>query len=352
MKNYEENIISTSFSLKDALKRFNTFTKKQDFTLFVVDENRILLGTVTDGDIRRGLINGVSLEDNITQIMFSGFKYILQNQYDFKLIDLLRQQEINLLPLLDESKKIIKILSLSQLKSLLPLEVVIMAGGKGERLRPLTIDTPKPLLKVGEKPILEHNIDRLARFGIVNMYITINYLGEKIIDYFGNGDKKALKIEYIQEKERLGTIGAVGLIEKFAFPHILVMNSDLLTDLDFEDFYKCFLEQDADMAIASIPYHVTLPYAVLETTDHQIKSFEEKPTYTYYSNAGIYLIKTEMIEKYIPYNQYFDATDLMQMLLDKGHKVVHFPIVGYWLDIGKHQDYQKAQDEISLLNWI
>ncbi len=352
MKTYQENIVPVSFSIRNVLERFGTFNKKTELTLFVIDQDDKLIGTVTDGDVRRGLLNGSTLEDNVRLISFTNFRYLTLNQYDFKQVDFLRKQEINLIPLLDEEKRIVKILDLSQLKSLLPLDVVIMAGGKGERLRPLTIDTPKPMLKVGEKPILEHNIDRLARFGIVNMYITINYLGEKIVEYFGNGDKKALKIEYIQEKDRLGTIGSVSLIEKFAFPHILVMNSDLLTDLDFEDFYKSFLEQGADMAIASIPYHVTLPYAILQTEDHEIKSFEEKPTYTYYSNAGIYLIKTEIVKKYIPYNQYFDATDLMQMLLDKGHKVVHFPIIGYWLDIGKHQDYQKAQDEISLLDWI
>jgi NDP-sugar pyrophosphorylase family protein len=223
-----------------------------------------------------------------------------------------------------------------------------MAGGLGQRLRPLTLNTPKPLLKVGSKPIIEHNIDRLAMFGIDDFWISVKYLGEQIQNYFGNGEFKNISIEYIWEDEPLGTIGAVSKIDNFKHDYILVTNSDLLTNIDYEQFFLDFINQDADLAILTIPYNVSIPYAVLETQMGEVKSFKEKPTYTYFSNGGVYLMKKDMLN-YLPKNDFYNATDLMEELIHKSHKVISVPFNGYWLDIGRHEDYEKAQIDIKKL---
>jgi len=220
-----------------------------------------------------------------------------------------------------------------------------MAGGLGQRLKPLTDQTPKPLLKVGDKAIMEHNLDRLTMFGINDFWVSVNYLGDQIVQYFGNGKEKNISIEYVWEKEPLGTIGAVANIEDFQHDYILITNSDLLTNIDYEQFFLEFIKQDADLIVLTIPYQVSIPYAVLETKEGIVKSFKEKPIYTYYSNGGIYLMKKEMLD-YIPKNKFYNATDLMEIIIKKKHKIISFPFSGYWLDVGKHEDFEKAQIDI------
>ncbi|MCH8491377.1 MAG: NTP transferase domain-containing protein, partial [Oceanicaulis sp.] len=236
-------------------------------------------------------------------------------------------------------------------KSYLPIDALIMAGGRGERLKPLTDKVPKPLLPVGTKPIIEHNVDRLNTFGIDDIWISVRYLGNQIEDFFKDGNEKALRIKYVWEDAPLGTAGALTLVDGFIHDHVLMMNSDLLTNIDFEDLYLYFEDQQADFAVACIPYLVNVPYAVMETEGKLVKGFKEKPTYTHYSNAGIYLMKKEVI-KMIPPNIPFNATDLMDLLIKEGKKVVAYPIIGYWLDIGKHEDYQKAQIDIKHINFL
>ena len=220
-----------------------------------------------------------------------------------------------------------------------------MAGGRGERLRPLTDSIPKPLLRIDNKPIIEYNVERLSEFGVQTMFISLKYLGEQIENYFSDGSDRGLNIRYVNENEPLGTIGALGLMEDFEHDTLLVMNSDLLTNINFEDFYREFINKDADFGVASIPYQVNIPYAVLETDEEKVISFKEKPTYTYYSNAGIYLMKKEVI-KHIPKNAFYNATDLMEQLISINKKVIFYPLLGYWLDIGRHEDFKKAQEDI------
>jgi NDP-sugar pyrophosphorylase family protein len=220
-----------------------------------------------------------------------------------------------------------------------------MAGGKGQRLLPMTENIPKPLLKVGGKPILEHNFDRLVTYGINDFWISVNYLGEQIESYFGNGSSKNVNISYVKESESLGTVGAVSLINDFKHEYVLIANSDLLTNIDYEHFFLDFLSQDADMAVVTIPYQVNIPYAVLETNEGRVLNFKEKPTFTYYSNGGVYLFKRQIIDL-IPKNSFFNATDLMEKLIKENYKVISIPFAGYWLDIGKHDDFEKAQNDI------
>jgi NDP-sugar pyrophosphorylase family protein len=168
-------------------------------------------------------------------------------------------------------------------------------------------------------------------------------LAEQIIDYFGNGEEKGINITYVREPKPLGTIGSVSLVKEFKNDTILVMNSDLFTNINYEDFYQDFLESNADISIATIPYNVSIPYAILNFKENTVSSFEEKPSYTYYANAGIYLIKKKMLER-IPNGGIFHATDLLQSLIDDNKKVIKYPIIGYWVDIGRHEDFAKYRN--------
>lgn len=348
---YNTNIINHDFTVQMALERLNNLLYKYSLTLFVIDKDQKLIGTVTDGDIRRGLLNGVSLDSNIQEIMHTSYRFLQVDDIDFEQIKAFKEKEIVLIPVVDAAGKIVRIVNLNHNKTILPLDAVIIAGGEGRRLRPLTENTPKPLLKVGDKPIIEYNIDRLNYYGVHRIHITIKYLGEQIVNYFGDGQTKALDIRYIREKEMpLGTIGSLALIDKFVHDHLLVMNSDLLTNIDFEDMYNTFVKADADMIVATIPYQVKVPYGVLETENNRIVSLKEKPTYTYYSNAGIYMLKKDIV-RFIPTHRKYDATDLMTFLIAEGHKVVQYPILGYWLDIGKPEDFQQAQEDVKHINF-
>lgn len=341
-----KHIIDKDASILDALRQLNTTT---NFTLFVVDENRKVVGAVTDGDIRRGLIAGASMVDAIYSICHKSFRYIDDKVKDTpSLFNEIKKSGITLVPYLDDCGCIKKLIDLRQTNALLPIDAVLMAGGRGERLSPLTDNCPKPLLPLGGKPIIEHNIDRILSFGISNITLSVRYLSNQLREYFGDGKQMGASIDYVEEDFPLGTIGSVSLIKKFHNDTVLVMNSDLFTNIDLEEFYTHFIDAGADMSIASIPYNVSVPYAVMEFDGDKVKSLVEKPTYTYYSNAGIYLIKKSVLQQ-LEYGKHCDATDLMQRLIDNGKKVTSFPIVGYWIDIGRHEDYKKAQEFIKYI---
>ncbi len=343
MNNYSEHLILLNNTIQTALIQLNSLGK--DAILMVVDEEGKLVGSITDGDVRRGLIKGITIDQQISNIIQPHPRFIRKEEYDIRKIIEFRDSNFRVIPVLDKTDKVIRIINFREMVSYLPLDVVIMAGGLGQRLLPLTATTPKPLLKVGNKPIIDHNISRLIMFGVDNLWISVKYLGEQISEYFGDGQKWKVKIDYIWEDQPLGTIGAVSKIKNFKHDYVLVSNSDLLTNLDYEQFFLDFLNQDADMSVLTIPYHVNVPYAVLEVNNKIVSSFKEKPMYTYYSNGGIYLIKKSILEL-IPENTRFDATDLLEKLINGGYKVTSFPLSGYWLDIGSPEDFSKAQVDI------
>lgn len=328
----------------------NGLPTKDSLTLFVVDVENRLIGAITDGDIRRGLLSGCTIESEISKIMNPDPKFIQRNKFTVTYIDELKAKELDLIPIVDETKRIIKIVDLRKKKSILPIDVVLMAGGEGMRLRPLTEFTPKPMLEVGGKPIIERNIDRLESYGVDNFHITIKYLGEKIRNYFSDGSSKRININYTEETIPLGTIGSLALIPNIIHDDILIMNSDLLTNIDFEDLYKFYKSNDADMVVATTPYHVSLPYGIVQTNDNMVVQIQEKPTYTYYSNAGIYIIKRKLIDL-IPVNSFYNATDLIDALINNKQKILHYPILSYWLDIGSPQDFKNAQEDIKHLKF-
>jgi dTDP-glucose pyrophosphorylase len=342
MINKELHIISHKETIRNAMKTLNSLG--ENLTLFVIDENDQLVGVITDGNIRRGLIRGINIDEEVEKIMNIKFRFLFENKFSLDDIINLKRESVKIIPFIDEEFKIKRIENINSLKSLLPVDAVLMAGGRGERLMPLTANKPKPMLEVSGKPILERNIELLAAYGIHNIHISVYYLSHLITSYFGDGKNRGLKIGYIEENKPLGTLAAVRMNKEFIHDDIIVMNSDLLTNINFEDFYKTFKESNADMAIATTRYNVTVPYAVLETVDNFVQSFKEKPSYTYFSNAGIYLIKRSNIN-IIPLGSHYDATDMIADLLKEGKKIISYPILGYWLDIGKHEDYSKAQED-------
>jgi len=349
LKDFTKHLISEKSSVLESLNQLDILSKNplnpNNLTLFVHNDSGKMVGTLTDGDIRRGLINGKKIEDCIKSIMVKNFYFFTKENITVPYIKKIREKLIKLVPLLDDTGRIIRIYDFTKRRTILPVDAVLMAGGRGERLRPLTDNIPKPMLKIGNKPIIEHNIDNLKLHGIDNYFITVNYLAEQIIDYFGNGENKEINLQCIKETKPLGTIGSVSLISNFYNDTILIMNSDLFTNINYEDFYLNFINENADMSVASIPYNVSVPYAILNLNNNAILSFEEKPTYTYYANAGIYLIKRELLHK-IPIDENFNTTDLIQVLIINCKKVIKYPITGYWIDIGKHDDYNKAKEMI------
>jgi dTDP-glucose pyrophosphorylase len=343
VSNFRKHLINSNTLIKDALIHLDKLAS--DAILFVIDIDNKLIGSLTDGDIRRGLIKGFTIENKIDEIIQPNPRYIIKGDLDIKKVIQFREDQFRIIPIVDIENKVVNVINFRETKSYLPLDAIIMAGGRGQRLLPFTEHTPKPLLKVGAKPVIEHNIDRLASFGIYDFWITINYLGEQIESYFGDGINKNIRISYLKEQKPLGTIGAVSLIQDLKHDYILITNSDLLTNLNYEHFFLDFLSQNADMAIVTIPYNVNIPYAVLEAVDGKVLNFKEKPTYTYYSNGGIYLIKKTVLDL-IPFGQFFNATDLMEEMIKLKMKVYSYPLIGYWLDMGTPSDFEKAQEDI------
>lgn len=343
-------LIHKDKTILEALERLNNILfvgQISRIILFVINDSDKVIGSLTDGDIRRSLIKNADLTIQVGDICNKNFIFEKDHE-NYRNLQSYRKQDIVILPILGENNKLKCVLDIEKTKAVLPLECMIMAGGRGKRLSPLTDTVPKPMLILGGKPIIEHNIDRLIEFGIKKIYISVKYLGNQIKDYFGDGSQKGISIEYIWEEEPLGTAGALSLVEKIETDHVLLMNSDLFTNVDFEDLYLKLIHDNADMAVASTDYKIDVPYAVFETNNGQVLNFKEKPSYVYHSNAGVYILRKTLIEK-IPKKQYFDITDLMENLVKENGKLVHNPIRGYWIDIGSPVDYKQAQEFVKHL---
>lgn len=342
-----KNIISQTATIKDALIALNEVTLDTQ-SLLVVDGKHKIVGTLTDGDIRRGMISGAELSDTVNTIMHKDFKYILESEFDVADLKEYRDKKILFIPVLDKDRHIVDVVNLKKYKSYLPIDAVLMAGGKGERLRPLTEKTPKPLLKVGEKCIIDHNVDRLMSYGINNVNVTINYLGEQLEEHYVE-PRNGVRVRTYREPKYLGTIGSIKFVDAFYNDTILVMNSDLFTNIDYEDFFLHFKANNAEMSVAAVPYNVSIPYGILDLEGRNIKGLLEKPKYNYYANAGIYLIKKSVLAE-IPEDTFFNATDLIEKLISQGKSVIRYPLNGTWIDIGNPQEFAKANDLVKHIN--
>ena len=341
------HIISKDKTLLEALSQINELAP-EPLVLFVVDEEQRMVGTLTDGDSRRALISGASVNDKAEAIMHRNFNYMSVSDI-CNVLDIRRQKEMRmkLVPILDAEKHIVDIINLEKFETRLPVDAVLMAGGKGERLRPLTEKTPKPLLPVGEKAIIDHNVDRIISYGIQHINVTVNYLREQIEAHYQT-PRHEVQVQTVREPQYLGTIGSIKFVPKFYNDTVLLMNSDLFTNIDYEDFFLHYQQHEADMSVAAVPYNVSIPYGVLDLNGRNIKGLLEKPKFNYYANAGIYLIKRSALEE-IPDNTFFNATDLIEKLIAEGKKVIRYPLNGTWIDIGNPQEYQKAQDLVKHL---
>jgi len=347
MLNFEKHLLKQGSSIHEALDRLNFLAI--DAIVFIISEQGQLIGSLTDGDVRRGLLRGISLDQTVNTILQPHPHYIRNDEHNLQKIIEFRESNFRIIPIIDADDKVVNVINFRETKSYLPVDAVIMAGGRGKRLSPLTDNTPKSLLKIDGKPIIEYSIERLKYFGIDDFWICLNYLGNHIEQWCISNNERDINIHFIWEDKEKGTIGAISDIENFENMYILVANSDILTTIDYERFFLDFINQNADLSVATIPYSVEVPYAVLETSNGCIMNLKEKPTYTYYSNGGIYLLKKEVISE-IPRGKHFNATDLIEKLISLGKNVISYPINAYWLDIGKHEDFEKAQKDVKNLN--
>lgn len=336
------HIISQSLTLIDALRRINSFVG-EPLVLFVVDDDNRMVGTLTDGDSRRALIAGISVNDPLQEVMHRDFNFLrLRVNDDVQHLQEQKRKKMKLIPVLDNENHIVVIINLEKYITRLPIDAVLMAGGKGERLRPLTEKTPKPLLPVGDKCIIDHNVDRLISYGVQHVNVTVNYLGEQLEEHFTT-PRDGVQVRTFREPKFLGTIGSIKFVDTFYNDTVLVMNSDLFTNIDYEDFYLHFQMHDAEMSVAAVPYNISIELGILDLDGRNIKSLIEKPKYNYYANAGIYLIKKRALTE-IPKDTFFHATHLVEKLIAQGKKVIRYPLNGTWIDIGTPQEYQKAKD--------
>ena len=338
----QKYIIHHNQTLVGALKQINSL-QQGPLVLFAVDEQERMVGTLTDGDSRRALIAGKPVNSQIKDVIHTSFNYIRKDKGNL-VQELKHQKELHmkLVPVLDDDNHIVDIINLEQYRTKLPIDAVLMAGGKGERLRPLTEKTPKPLLPVGDKAIIDHNIDRLISYGVEHISVTVNYLKEQLEEHYLT-PHNGIQVNCVREPKYLGTIGSIKFVKKFYNDTVLVMNSDLFTNINYEDFYLHFKEHDAEMSVAAVPYTVSVPYGIFDLDGRDIQGLIEKPTYNYYANAGIYLIKKSALDE-IPEDAFFNATDLIEKLIAEGKKVIRFPLNGTWIDIGNPQEYQKAKE--------
>jgi len=317
--------------------------------LLLAREDRRLLGVVTDGDIRRHILAGGRLDEPCHRV---ANRAPLTGGPDTTPADALalmnhgREFVVNHLPLIQPTGELLQLWLRSDLVSAEPvaLSAVIMAGGYGTRLRPLTDDMPKPMLPVGDRPLLERTVRRLREAGIQDVRVTTHYLGDRIASHFGDGKAFGVDITYLNEDRPLGTAGALALVNRPAGP-LLVMNGDILTNLNFHALLAFHREHRADATVAVRKYDLTVPYGVVECEGTQVKALQEKPTERFLVNAGIYLLEPTVLGC-IPPGERFDMTELIQVLLQQGRTVVSFPIVEYWLDIGRAEDYERAQSDV------
>lgn len=334
-------IVKTDTGIRQALSILNELAPEIT-CLFVVDEEEKVLGSLSDGDIRRGMLAGVGIDRPVTTVMHRDFKFLRQGDMDVAMLKSFRDRHILFVPVLDDGGRLVDMVNLVKYRSRLPISAVLMAGGKGERLRPLTENTPKPLLPVGDKAIIDYNVERFVSYGIRDIRVSVNYLAGQIEDHFAR-PFDGVQVKCVREKEFQGTIGAVRQMTSFDEDTVLVMNSDIFTNIDLEDFYLHFLQNGADFSVAAVPYNVSIPYGILDLDGRRVKGVIEKPVFNYYAGAGIYLMKKSVIDS-IPADSFFHATDLMEKLVSEGRNVIRYPLNGTWVDIGSLKEYQRACD--------
>lgn len=343
MDSWKKVVISTNSTIKETIKVIDDSSVQ---IALVVDDNFQLLGTVTDGDVRRGILKGISLDDPVTYIMNSNPTISTFLEDKESILNKMKARKIHQIPVVDQNQRLIGLEILDELIKTKPQEnwVVLMAGGLGTRLKPLTDDCPKPLLKVGDKPILETIIENFRDSGFYKFYLSVNYKSEMIEEYFGDGSRWGIQIKYIHEVKRMGTAGALSLLPERPSKPIIVMNGDLLTKVNFNlllDFHNEYKSQ-ATMCVREFDYQI--PYGVVRLDKQRLLSIEEKPVHRSFVSAGIYVLDPIALD-FIPMDSFYDMPTLFERLIESNYSTSVFPIREYWCDIGRLDDYEKANLE-------
>ena len=341
----EQSLIAPNMGMRDIIQHLDSNNTK---IALVVDDHRVLLGTVTDGDVRRAILRGLPLDAPATKIMNPEPTVRPFGQDRGEVLAYLQHQQLKHLPLVDFANRAVDLITLDEL--LLPRIrdnwVVLMAGGKGMRLRPLTENTPKPMLDVGGRPILETIVRRCTAAGFNKFFMSVNYQANVIRDHFGDGSTLGATIEYIEEDEPLGTAGALTLLPDIGTAPLVVMNGDILTKVDPAQVVAYHQENNAMATMAVREYEYQVPYGVIDLDNNQISNIREKPLERYFINAGIYALDPAAIA-HLPTSGAFDMPSLFDRLRIAGHKTLAYPIREYWVDIGQMDDYQRANVEFA-----
>jgi dTDP-glucose pyrophosphorylase len=312
----------------------------------VVDNNNRLLGTLGDGDVRRGLLRKIKLEDTIENIYFKNPITANQGSSKESLLNLCSTNEVAQLPIVDKDMKVIDLFTLDEelLKKKHENQVVLMVGGLGERLRPLTENTPKPMLNVGGDPILKTIVKGFVDKGFTNIIMCLGYKANQIEDYFKDGSDFGANIKYIVEERRMGTAGALSLIKEKIDKPFFVMNGDLISNINYEQILDFHEKQNSKATMCVCEYDIQVPYGVVNLINEDIISIEEKPIHSFFINAGVYLLNPECIN-FIPTDEFYDMPSLFEKMILNGNKTISFPLKEYWLDIGRISDYKRANSE-------
>lgn len=348
-KPLETYLIPPTATIRETLARINV----SEGIVLVVDEDRSLIGTVTDGDVRRAVLANMALEAPVKKLLDLRDRELYPKPVTAPagttsedLLALMNERLVRQVPLVDGKGRVVDLALLENLvaKTELPLKAVVMAGGFGTRLRPLTDEFPKPMLPVGDKPVLELIIGQLQNAGISKVQLTTHYKPDVIRTHFGDGSKFGMDIQYVNEDQPLGTAGALGLVPASDEP-MLVVNGDVLTQVDFRALVAFHREHSAELTVGVRQYDFQVPYGVVQCDGAEVRGVEEKPTLNFFVNAGIYLLEPSAHQS-IPRDRKFDMTDLIEKLRTEKRRVVAFPVVEYWLDIGRHVDYEQAQEDV------
>lgn len=345
MKDILAITITEDILVKDALRLFGKYDGSR--MLIVKDQYNRFIGILTDHDIRRGLIRGLTMENSIAPIVNHSPIFAYTDTPKEELLHLASQYNIHEIPLKNKNNEIVEIVSISALikPTLYSNPVIIMAGGLGTRLRPLTDTLPKPMLKVGRKPILQIILERFRQQGFKNIFLCVNYKSHIIEGYFGDGSKYGLNITYIKEKKRMGTAGALSLVPNLA-EDFIVMNGDILTDIDFSQMLNFHKQHDSDATMGVREYSMQIPYGVVTTNNSRIVSIEEKPQLSFNVSAGIYILSPKILSL-IPNDEFFDMPALFETsLAKKSYNTFSYSIEDYWIDIGRKEEYDRANSEI------
>jgi len=343
MKSFENIKLAINSTIKDALKIIDAGGMQ---IALVLDDDNKLVGTITDGDIRRGILKGLTLSDSIESIIFRTPTVCSVNDTKEDILKIAVAKKLYQIPIVDLDGVLVGIDEVDEL--LKPAEhtnkVILMVGGMGTRLRPITNDRPKPLLEVGNKPILETIISNFAKYGFKNIILSVNYKSQMIEDYFGDGSKFGVSIDYVHEDKRMGTAGALSLMREQLTEPFFVMNGDLLTNVNFEHMLEYHLSNQAIATMGVREYDFQVPYGVVNIEGHQITSIEEKPVHKFFVSGGMYILDTDVLS-IIPDDIFYDMPTLFEKLIANKQKAISFPIREYWLDIGRMSDFEQANNE-------